>query len=718
MLAYISVSIFDYFKNKEMNSSIEKHLSPSLSKKLINYIENQLKTDLVNFEIAFGYKGNTSLIKWLIINNLFDGKEINFQRNEDSFLALNINIPDILLRRNIFNSIKKHNLFEHHNICNHSFGGFIQLFTSALMIGGDGMGNFFYANFHSTNSDIIFYDHENSLDSYKALTMDELLKTQPIQYLDLIVDSIVLEKGATLGLDKLDYKENFEVQHDGIFKDEIFNFMTLLGRNKSLSQMVDSSLTPFLTGKELSNLLTNKESDYHKYGNVRAEYNPIIVVNLYWYYLTNQVPPLIQLLDDSKNIKGKYYLAIRNSFQQLVRRDFSKFLYSYNDLSELRKNVNLQASLILHSERKRFAKEIEELEQKKAAEISSKLAHQEDDYFLLSQFGGWGLSPEDSKYRREKPLSNHQQWENPVPIATKLKHHFETSGEPKILSDLLPWLSGVTLGGKNLVVSERLKDILVQKNLQQHNFYPIHVKSYGKILSYFVFVPFLGEIGFEIIDYSKTIFYVAKRGAPKEILEDNIQVDNFQEHTQVARKYMEHRGEIKYKNQEICLNQPVDLFTLGGTGFFVSKKLKLELEEKNITLQFEPLDKFARILAFTKINVSNSITESIQPTETVIENKEAISDESKIKNIIDFVGETVLEKSKIPEEIQQNINLDFSQKEEQMMLILIQKILPSHMGTALANSLLLLSKGKLENINNCFPIYDPRDVIARAQALK
>lgn len=708
-----------------MNKIFEKYLSPDHSKKLINYVENQLESDLENFEEAFGYKGNTSLIKWLILNNILDGKEINFPRDDEGYLPLDLNIPDFLLYSNIFNSIKKNKLLEYHGIGNHDFGGFIQLFTSSLMISGDGMGNYFYANFHSENSDIIFYDHESSMDSYKALTIDDLLKIQPIKYLDLLVDLVVIEKGERLGINDLGYKEDFQIEDDGLFKEEVFNFMLMLEGNKSLKTLASpTSNSPFSTEGELSNLLTNKESDYHKYGNVRAKYNPIIAANLYWYYLTNQPTPFLQLLEDSKNIKGKYYLAIRNSFEQVSRKDFSKFHYAYRDLISIRKNINLQSSSIIDEEQKYFVKDIEEIEQKNTAILAEKLKHQNDNYFLFSGGGGeWGLYPEDTKYLREKVFSNFKAWENPVPIVTFLKSHYQKSGEPKELPDILSWLTGSSLGGKTLIVSERLKEILQKNNLQKNNFYPLQVKSYGKILSYFVFVPFLGEVGYEIIDYSKTMFYAQEsyaqeKGKPKKIFEDNMQFVNSNEHFEMNRKYMTNKGEVKYQDNQIYLNNPIDLFTLAGHGFFASKKLKQELEENNIVCQFSPLTKFSSILAFTKINVSDSKNDSNNSTEQSNPSPEMVLDKSEIQNIIDAIGETVLEKSKIPLEVQQQIETDFSPEEQELMLILFQKTLPSYMGQPLANSLLQLAKGKLKNINKCFPIYDPRDVIASAQSQK
>ena len=706
-----------------MNKILEKYLSPDLSKKLIDYFENQIKPDLENFEDAFGYKGNTSLVKWLIINNLFNGNEIEFLKDDEGYLPIDVNVPNFLLYSNIFNSIKKRNLLENHTIGNHYFGGFIELFTSSFMISGDGMGNYFYANFHSTNSDIIFFDHENSMDSYKALTMDDLLKIQPIQYLELIIDLIVLEKGADFGLDNLDYKEGFQFQNDSIFKEEIFNFMILLGRNRSLNELTQNfSPSPFSTENELSNLLTNQESDYHKYGNVRAEYNPIVIANLYWFYLTNQAAPLLQLLDDSKNIKGKYYLAIRNSFEEIMRSDFSKFNYSYGDLNRLRSNLNLQSSSIIEGERKHFAKEIEEIElnkaKKKAAELALQLKHQDDNYYLLSEYGDWGLYPEDTKFLRERPLNNLKEWENPEPIITKLKHHHQTTGEPKVLADILPWLSGTSFGKKNLVVSERLKDILLKHHLQKHNFYSVPVKSHGKVLPYFVYVPFLDEETFEIIDYSKTIFYAQKRYAPKEILADNIQFKNYQEYIKAVRFHSQNGAEIKYKDQEIYLNTPVDLFVLIKHGFYVSKKLKQELEEKNITVNFSPLAKFPSLLAFTKVNVSNSNIEEVLPTEISTEKKEEVLEDSKIKNILNLVDKAVLDKSKVSLEVQQRIKDDFPSNQQNIMMLVAQKVLPSHGGEAVLDSLFILAKGKLENINNRFPIYDFRDVLMSAQSQK
>lgn len=682
---------------------LEEHLTPEQSQKLIDYVEHQLQLDVAQFEVVFGYKGNAALVKWLLIYCLFGQKKITFNPDKGFFQS---KIPHFELDKSFFNLLSKNKPADQYTIGNHSFGDLISFFTPFFNLGGDGIGNLFFTNFIEKDSDIVFYDHEDAANSYKVMTIDELLQILPIKSMQELTAWIITEKAADSVQNDLIYKKKFTVSNPLLSQDQVFDFMVFLQSNKPLKELMAQgdygiSDTSGIKGEELSGLLTNKESDYYKYDNVRAACNPLIIANFYWYFLTGNYSALCRLLDESKEMKGSYYLAIRNAFVALSQGDFSKLSYAYPDLVRLRKEIDIPESELLRYERTHFKEIILEIERKKEEALTLKAVHSADNYFSLDYGSGitdWALFPVEIKYLQEKPLDAFKAWENPVPIVCTLKNHRQTKGEPQLPADVLPWQT--PLGSVSFGVSAPLKNILEQYRLPPHHFYDIYVKTPAKTFHYYAFVLSQTPNDIDYIDFDRTVFYLETSRKPKSSIIGDIKFHDYHEFAERRQAYSLNGFELKFKNKIVYINTDLDIF-LFVNSFFISNRLRMALEHNFTGIHFNHLSKFESIMPFTKIIRS-------EPSKQIY----------ICKNIHDFIGETILDRSIIPAGIQDKIRNEFVPDEQDKMMLVAQKVLeqtwnlPSQQ---LLDSLLYLAKGEMKNIDHYFPIYDPRDIVSLAK---
>lgn len=591
-----------------MKQTIEKYLSPQQSEKLLNYLENQLALDVKKFEETFGYQGHATLVKWLLIHCLMEPKSIKLQPATGFILP---RVSSIQLPHHFLNALTNNSLDRPHTIGNHYFEGFIPLFTPFFNVAGDGMGNFYFINFLHQQPDLIFYDHENPADSYQSLSLHQFMHHLPIKSFNELVEFVLAQKSESLGLNNLAHQDGFHVPNAILSQGPVFQFMSLLQRNTSLKQLAEQARenalqAPFLKEEVLTDLLTNKASDYYQYDHVRAVYNPLIIAHFYWYFLTGNFTALSQWLADTKEIKGSYYASIRAAFLMLSQGDLSRLTYSYAELSALRKGLNLPESKLLVYERTHFKEAIQKAAQQVAEQQQSEAAHQEDNYFLLlygATRNDWALVPREKKYCIDHPLNNFKPWEHPEPMVCTLKNHNQPQGTPPLLADVLFWQTPIT--GFHFVVSEKLKNTLLQYHLPPHHFYEVHLEAHGTTNLYYAFVLSQDPNQIHYINFDKTVFYLETRRKPKYSVIGDIKFTDYPDFAKHRLEYISTGFELKIKNNTIYLNTDLDLFFY-STSFLVSNRLKKALQYHYTGAAFTHLKQFESSMPFTSVMLHTS----------------------------------------------------------------------------------------------------------------
>lgn len=577
-------------------------LPPKEALLLEKYVNEQLKLDLDRFENLYGYKGNVSLVKWLLIYNVYEKRTIAYKGGKDIY-----GLPEFIMYHSFFRYIERGMFEKEHMVCNHYYGGFITLFNALYCIGGDGIGNFFYTNFLEENSQIVYYDHESLLDSYYPLRMNELIERQAYPSLSKAIDWVLENKKEALGLDRLDYKADFKHNSHDFFEDLNYSYKEYLSNRNPLQKFMEfwkvkDKSSPFVDKELLSGLLKDKDSDYYNYGNVRAAYNPLIVASLYWSYIIGDYNRLQALLEETDFIVGDFYKNIRASFLNLCQGDTRLLKYTYQELLGLRDGLEISNSQLATFEKKLFASDIEALERKKNAIAQEKADHADDNYFLMG-FGipeTWGLRPDNVKYSQEKPLSGLKPWEATEVISCYPSNHNRSSSDAFEMKDTYTWLYPV--GTKNMVVSEKFKAVLEQYDLPAHRFYDLQVRSFGEVYPYYAFLPMIRVEDYDYIDFEKMIFFSAADASDQK-KEKERKYANYAEYLDVLRSRTV--SKLVMKNNIFYINKPLDVLFFRGR-FLVSNRLKKELEKHAFTgISFYPLIKCGSLLPFSKIIVTN-----------------------------------------------------------------------------------------------------------------
>lgn len=160
--------------------------------------------------------------------------------------------------------------------------------------------------------------------------------------------------------------------------------------------------------------------------------------------------------------------------------------------------------------------------------------------------------------------------------------------EPRAkLTDLL---SGSAVGnGMQLMISEKLKDLISKENHPGIQFFPMQVIYKKKVLNnYWLSNPFAFD--FDAIDYETSIFEVRRYGITpiKEVSVDNEKTFfNMKEALQEPEALTIKKLAIKKKSQNLLLFIHVD----GGIQYCVSEKLKMEIEAAGCTgIAFSPVE--------------------------------------------------------------------------------------------------------------------------------
>lgn len=313
---------------------LDKQLDGNKQTELNNYIENELENHLNLFEFTYGYRGNTSLIKWLILKNVFN-ENITFKSKGFNYL--------IIIESDFLTCIDKNKLNETHLINRYPKTESLRIFTPFLEIGRDGTGNYFYANFANEDSDVIIYDHEDEYTPIKSVTtLDRLVKNHNYKNLLKVIDFVIEKHRSIIKLpnNSLSVKS---IKYNNIFG-SISSFLYMLEngsfRINNFSVLAKEQLELVgCTKRELSKLLTEKDSEYYVYDNVRLKYNSLIILNLYWLYIAGQIETLKNLLEDSNDVKGKYYQVVIATFKEMLNQNYKNFNISKESLSQIRRNI-------------------------------------------------------------------------------------------------------------------------------------------------------------------------------------------------------------------------------------------------------------------------------------------------------------------------------------------------------------------------------------------
>jgi len=602
-----------------MKTQLLQYLEPSQVDKIIDYTNNQLTFDLENFEKYFGYQGDIYLAKWLLIDHLIKIGE--FENPYTGYPFFKDNFEKVLLNTNATWK---------HLVTNHFFPEFCGIFMPLVSIGGDGIGGSYHTCFCSSDDDtnIYFSDHDE-YPSYlqNVFSIQDFFRMQSNENLEAAINFIISEKSKSLGLGIVNYKLDFDADY---LNEKVVPFMQLVEETKPLESLFKKSTSILGTNedKKLSALLTNKESDYYKYDNVRAHYNPLVAANLYWYYLTGQFDALLQLLEESKNIQGSFYQSIRTTFVEFSQGDLTKLNFKFGELNHLRKGLEISPSKFIDFEYEKFATEIEAFEKKKALELEKKSTHQNDNFFRLNvriSNPGWGY--EETSENLNKEAVENKKEENSPTFAVLTRNILDPLKVPSELPDRV-FRAESSYIGSSLIVSEKLKLFLEQYKLPRHKFHPIHVNHDNQIHHYYKYVQSSDVDDMSrLIDFSKTSFeklvkisiYNEKRiieQTTNRIINENIKFENYEAFINIATgsnpdNYkvekvnggrMVTQSTYQYKNGELYLKEVFDLFHFYE--LYLSNRLKSALEKNNFNLYnstFSYLSSNKTFGRFTKI---------------------------------------------------------------------------------------------------------------------
>lgn len=145
------------------------------------------------------------------------------------------------------------------------------------------------------------------------------------------------------------------------------------------------------------------------------------------------------------------------------------------------------------------------------------------------------------------------------------------------LTDLV---SSVVTGG-NLIISNKLKEIITQANNNCIQFMQVAVIYNEKKISYWILNPI--SFGFENIDFANTEIWLETYGNTKI---SQIPINDMEQFDEAKVKY-KLPERISIARIELKKEVKNDLFvlrhTVSGSGYFVSEKLKNEIEEAGCT---------------------------------------------------------------------------------------------------------------------------------------
>lgn len=312
-------------------------LSPEKQAHLTAFLENELHPLLQKFEEAYGYRGHLSLVKWLVFSRVFK-EDLQFNHQGVFFM--------FYTSRDFLDHLDKYKQLQGHWVTQYTYSESIGFFTPYLFLCLDGTGNSYFASFTREDSDVAFYDHECLMGEFiRIKKLNEIYQYHSIPGFPDVLDEII----NNLDLSSLGLSRNLSSMRK-------ISYFSISRAVKDLMHGMD--VEELRIGKhdiridldEIFALMMNKDSDYFQYDNVRAIYNPLIIVNLYHYYLSGQINELRQLLVMARNVKGKYYQVIIQSFELLVSGDYSQFGFTRNQLQGIRKDIENFNSELLEKE--------------------------------------------------------------------------------------------------------------------------------------------------------------------------------------------------------------------------------------------------------------------------------------------------------------------------------------------------------------------------------
>ncbi len=143
--------------------------------------------------------------------------------------------------------------------------------------------------------------------------------------------------------------------------------------------------------------------------------------------------------------------------------------------------------------------------------------------------------------------------------------------------------------GSNILVSEKLKNILSGFNIGEHHFYPAYVSFKDKKFNYFILKILESEDRY--VDYNSSAFSLVKGSIKPIPLGDFdkkiLNAEDYQKYsTQLAKEGVQLKfRRMSFKNTFDVMNLP-QIFQ-----FSISERLKLAMEDNGITgLNIEPID--------------------------------------------------------------------------------------------------------------------------------
>lgn len=340
-------------------------------------------------------------------------------------------------------------------------------------------------------------------------------------------------------------------------------------------------------------------------------------------------------------------------------------------------------------------------------------------YFTIDTFSGWGITPDKGvedqlKLRSERKINNFKAWDDPSVFHAILAHPYNEDGaldEPDLLDDVLGWYVGTNPGGIKLIISESFRKILDKFYIAPHWLYEFSLYSKGLFYKYYVLVPSLIPDSFSFIDFSNTVYFSQKERKPDGIVQDDIRFENYSDYIQKIRSLIPERLTLLPRNGQIFLNQQIDLFATEHNVFFISDNLKNALENAGLRFSCSPLGKYEYIPIKEIIvsPLSNRYSNELERFPSHTFNLQAMESLNKYIQQINF---------EIPNHVKAIVEATFPVQQQHMAMQLAGYILSQtwNVGSQqLLDSLFYLSEGNLNNIERCFPIYDPRDIIEEAQ---
>ena len=160
--------------------------------------------------------------------------------------------------------------------------------------------------------------------------------------------------------------------------------------------------------------------------------------------------------------------------------------------------------------------------------------------------------------------------------------------EPKIIfklskkAILTDFLSNSAIGARGYLVSQKAKEILIEFNLMDYQFYPVIIQTSKGELIYFWLHLTQPDLIHEI-DYRKSIFYETKW----EFREDVIQINSYDDY--LEKKKLDTKASFGAELDKTVVkeqfNKELDLFTFlpFDNNIYISEKLKNSFLVNNIT---------------------------------------------------------------------------------------------------------------------------------------